>query len=167
MTGRDSKAVRSLRARRGFLSVCLWPWLLGLLLGGCVMAREYVDHPLDEQKIATIQRGVTTKNEILALFGPPQQIDARELTAIGVSFEPFYSGNGRPPPIERIVAARYFRYQYVRGNGLGMILVLFNYFEFDQKSDNLVIFFDGDNKVEDFAFARDTDLLPRFGFWSR
>jgi len=30
-----------------------------------------------------------------------------------------------------------------------------------------VIFFDGDDKVEDFAFRKDTDLLPRYGFWSR
>ena len=36
-----------------------------LLLSGCVMGRVYRDHPLDEIKIATIQRGVTTKQEIL------------------------------------------------------------------------------------------------------
>ena|SRR5215475_3875055 len=141
--------------------------LAALALSGCVMARQYVNQPIDEQKIATIQRGVTTKTEILALLGPPQEIDARELTAIGVSFEPFYNSAGEPPPIERIVAARYFRYVYLRGNGSGLILVLFNYFEFDQKSDNLVIFFNGDDRVQDFAYARDTDRLPRFGFLSR
>jgi hypothetical protein len=131
------------------------------------MARTYRDHPIDEQKLATIQRGVTTKNDILGLLGPPQEIDARELTAVGVPFEQILPRPGEKPPVERIVAARWFRYTYERGNGMAMILLLFNYFDFDQKNDSLVIFFDGDNKVEDFAFRKDTDRLPRFGFWSR
>ena len=141
--------------------------VLVLLLSGCVIGRAYRDHPLDEQKIAGLQRGVTTKTEVLEWFGPPQEIEARELTAIGVPFEPFLSRRGDKPPVERLVAARYFRYTYSRANALAIILLLFNYAEFDQKNDTLVIFFDGDNKVEDYAFARDTDLLPRFGFWSR
>lgn len=131
------------------------------------MARVYRDHPIDEQNIAAIQRGVTTKQDILRLFGPPQEIDARELTAIGVTFEALVPRPGEKLPTERIVAARYFRYSYERGNGMAIILLLFNYFEFDQKNDSLIIFFDGDDKVEDFAFRRDTDKLPRYGFWSR
>jgi outer membrane protein assembly factor BamE (lipoprotein component of BamABCDE complex) len=138
-----------------------------VVLPGCVIGRVYRDQPLDEGKIAAIQRGQTTKQEILDLFGPPQEIDAREITAIGVPFEPFISRRGDKPPVERIVAARYFRYTYTRANAMAIILILFNYGEFDQKSDNLVVFFDGDNKVEDFAFRRDTDQLPRYGFWSR
>lgn len=131
------------------------------------MGRVYRDHPLDEQKIAGIQRGVTTKAEILQRFGPPQEIDARELTAIGIPFEPFFSRRGEKPPVERLVAARFFRYTYARGNAFAIITLLFNYAEFDQKNDTLLIFFDGDDKVEDFAFARDSEQLPRFGFWSR
>jgi hypothetical protein len=141
--------------------------LLAVALSGCAMARVYRDHPLDEHEIATIQRGVTTKDEILRSLGPPQEIEARELAAVGVSFEQVLPRPGQKPPTERIVAARWFRYTYERGNGLAMILVLFNYFDYDQKNDSLVIFFDGDNKVEDFAFRKDTDALPRFGFWSR
>jgi len=149
--------------------IILWTTavLSAVVLSGCVMGRVYRDHPLDEVKIAAIQRGQTTKQEILDLFGPPQEIEARELTAIGVPFEPFISRRGDKPPVERIVAARYFRYTYTRANAMAIILILFNYGEFDQKSDNLVVFFDGDNKVEDFAFRRDTDQLPRYGFWSR
>jgi len=134
---------------------------------GCVMARTYRDHPLDAQKIVGIQRGVTTKAEILTLLGPPQEIDARELTAVGVAFDQALPRPGEKPPPERIVAARWFRYTYERGNGMAMILILFNYLDFDQKNDSLVIFFDGDDKVEDYAFAADTSLLPRYGFWSR
>lgn len=138
-----------------------------LLCSGCVMGRTYRDHPIDEAKVAALERGVTTKAEVLQRFGPPQEIDARELTAIGIPFEPFLSRRGDKPPVEQIVTARWFRYTYSRGNALAMITILFNYGEFDQKNDSLVIFFDGDDKVEDFAFDRGTERLPRFGFWSR
>jgi hypothetical protein len=97
-----------------------------LLLSGCVMGRVYRDHPLDEVKIATIRRGVTAKQEILDLFGPPQEIEVRELTAIGIPFEQFLSRRGDKPPIERIVAARFYRYTYTRANALAIILILFN-----------------------------------------
>ncbi|MCX8072255.1 MAG: hypothetical protein N3C12_07380 [Candidatus Binatia bacterium] len=135
--------------------------------GGCVMGRVYRDHPLDEAKIARLQRGVSTKTEVLQMFGPPQEIDARELTAIGVPFEPFLTRRGEKPPVERIVTARWFRYTYSRANAMALVLLLFNYAEFDQKNDTLVIFFDGDNRVEDFAFRKGTAELPRFGFLSR
>lgn len=141
--------------------------MLVLATSGCVMARTYRDKPLDEQKIAGIQRGVTTKADILTLLGPPQEIDARELTAVGVTFDQALPRPGEKPPTERLVTARWFRYTYERGNGMAMIFILFNYLDFDQKNDSLVIFFDGDDKVEDFAFAKDTRLLPRYGFWSR
>ncbi len=134
---------------------------LALLVSGCVMARTYRDHPLDENKIASIERGVTTKAEVLERLGPPQEVDAREITTVNLSADPF-----EPPP-ERIVAARYFRYTYARGNGMAIITLLFNYLDFDQKNDSLVIFFDDDNKVQDYAFVKDTVRLPRFGFWSR
>jgi len=140
---------------------------LVVLLSGCVIGRVYRDHPLDEQKIAAIERGVTTKAQILERFGPPQEIEARELVAIGIPFEPFLSRRGDKPPVERLVSARYFRYTFSRGNAFGIITLIFNYLEFDQKNDTLVIFFDGDNKVDDYAFANDTEQLPRYGFWSR
>lgn len=158
---------RALRRRIAQATGVLIPVLELLMLPGCVIGRVYRDHPLDEQKIAAIERGVTTKTEVLQRFGPPQEIDARELTAIGVPFEPFLSRRGEKAPVERLVAARYFRYTFSRGNAFGIILILFNYAEFDQKNDTLLIFFDGDNKVEDFAFEKDTPQMPRYGPFSR
>lgn len=141
---------------------------LACLASACVVGRTSRDHPLDEQAIASIERGVTTKHEILEMLGPPQEIDARELVAVSASLDPLVaSRRGEKPPVERLVSARWFRYTYARANAFGAILVLFNYAEFDQKNDSLVVFFDGDNRVEDFAYARDTVLLPRFGPFSR
>jgi hypothetical protein len=140
-------------------------WIV--VLSGCVMGRIYRDHPLDEQKIATIQRGVTTKAQILQEFGPPQEIDTRELAVIGGGVDEVLSGRGRKPRAEHLVSPRYFRYTYSRANGFGVILLLFNYLEFDQKNDSLVIFFDDKDVVQDVAYEHDTEKLPRFGFWSR
>lgn len=132
-------------------------------LSGCVLSRVQVDHPLDEAKVATLQRGTTTKAEVLALFGPPQEIDGRELTIMGVSADALITGRATKLPPERLVTARYFRYTHFRANVFGTILVVFNFFDFDVKRDGLVIFFDGDDKVEDFAIRRDTDELRRLG----
>ncbi len=142
----------------------LW---LGASLCGCVIGRTYREHPLDEQKIAAIQRGVTTKTQILQSFGPPQEIDQRELVIVGGGVDEAVTGRKPRPQAENLVGARYFRYTYARANAFGIILLLFNYLDFDQKNDSLVIFFDDKDVVQDVAYERDTDKLPRFGFWSR
>ena len=156
--------------RSAFRNTALAVALLGVCaaLSGCWIGRARTDHPLDEHKIAGIQRGVTTKAEILERFGPPQEVDARELTAFGVPFDQILSGRTGKPPLERIVAARYVRDTYAKANLFGILTyILINYVDIDVKRDSLVIFFDGDDKVEDFAYARDTDQLRRFGFFSR
>src|SRR5574337_831204 len=104
--------------------------VLAFVLTGCVIGRVRRDHPLDEHAIAAIQRGVTTKAEILQRFGPPQEIDARELVAIGAPLEQFLSRRGERPPAEGLVGARFFRYTFSRANVFGIILLLFNYAEF-------------------------------------
>jgi outer membrane protein assembly factor BamE (lipoprotein component of BamABCDE complex) len=137
--------------------------LATLLLTGCVIGRVQRDRPVREELVATIERGVTTKAQILEMLGPPQEIEARELVAVGTPLEPFLSRRGEEPPVEDLLGARYFRYTFARGNAFAVILVLFNYAEFDQKNDTLLVFFDADDVVEDFAFAKDTELLRRYG----
>ncbi len=155
-----------MRMQRNRITV-IWLAALACVLPGCVMGRVYRDHPLDEQKIARIQRGVTTKAEVLQAFGPPQEIDQRELVIVGGGVDSAVTGSKPRPTAENLVGARYFRYTYARGNGFGIILILFNYAEFDQKNDSLVVFFDSRDVVQDVAYERDTEKLPRFGFWSR
>ncbi|HYD47523.1 MAG TPA: hypothetical protein VEB21_04215, partial [Terriglobales bacterium] len=65
--------------------------------------------------------------------------------------------------VEQLVTARYFRYQYTRYNGGLLLLGVFNYADVDIKSDTLIIFFDGKDVVQDFAFAEDTELLRTLG----
>jgi len=134
--------------------------VLALFLApGCVLVRAHNNAPLDEAQIAAIERGVTTKAEVLERFGPPDQIENREFVLLGQPREKI--------PLERLVGSRFFVYKHTRANGWATILIIFNYFDGDVKSDRLAIFFDDEDVVEDFAFARDTDHLPRFGPFSR
>jgi outer membrane protein assembly factor BamE (lipoprotein component of BamABCDE complex) len=142
--------------------------LASSVLCGCVMGRTYRYQPIDEQKIAQIQRGVTTRADILREFGPPQEIDAREIASVDIQdveeVEPTaFTENQK----DRVLAPRWFRYTYARGNGSGLILLVFNYGEFDQKNQTLIVFFDDNEVVEDFAYRDETTELPRFGPWSR
>jgi hypothetical protein len=149
-----------------------WPaWIAaagGALLAGCVIGRTYRYQPIDEAKVAQIQRGVTTRADILRDLGPPEEIDAREITSVDIStIEDLEPSEFTERVKDRVVAPRWFRYTYSRGNGTALILLVFNYAEFDQKNDYLVVFFDDHDVVEDFAYLKTTDELPRFGPWSR
>lgn len=130
-----------------------------LLLPGCLMGRAYLNEPIDEAKIATIERGVTTKKEILERFGPPHEIENREIVALGAPM--------RELPIDRLVGSRFFRYRFTRANAFVVIAIIFNYFDGDVKADHLLIFFDEEDVVEDYAFAKHTELLPQYGPFSR
>lgn len=133
------------------------------LLPACFMIRGHQDRPINHDLIPGIQRGVTTKTQILELFGPPQAIDGREIIAAG----DLLGVPGDHRRVEQLVAARYFRYSYYRANGWALITFVFNYVDADIKSDTLIVFFDGNDVVQDYAFAKDTELLPRFGPLSR
>jgi hypothetical protein len=132
-------------------------------LSACFIVRGHQDRPIDPDKIPMLQRGVTTKKEVLEMFGPPQSIDAREIVAAG----DLLGVPGDHRRVEQLVSARYFRYSYYRANGWALITFAFNYVDADVKADSLVIFFDGNDVVEDYAFADDTRLLPMFGPFSR
>jgi hypothetical protein len=134
-----------------------------LALPACFIVRGHQDRPIDQAKVPTIQRGVTTKNQILEMFGPPQSIDGREIVAAG----DLLGVPGDHRRVEQLVSARYFRYSYYRANGWAVITLVFNYVDADIKSDSLVIFFDGNDVVQDYAFANDTELLPTLGPLSR
>jgi hypothetical protein len=129
------------------------------LLPACFIVRGHQDRPIDRDKLPAIQRGVTTKRQILDMFGPPQAIDGREIVAMG----DLLGVPGDHRRVEQLVSARYFRYSYYRANGWALITLAFNYVDADIKADSLVVFFDGNDVVEDFAFADDTKLLPMLG----
>jgi hypothetical protein len=118
------------------------------------MGRYYGGSRVPEDKIKDIQPGITTRQEILSWFGPPQNylspvllnqmLRELETTQERVTNYPF---------------ANILSYQYDRGNFRLLLLILFNYLEAEIKSDHLVIFFDENERVMYYGFHKGTDEL--------
>jgi len=125
-----------------------------LALSGCVVGRYYEGPQITPEKIREIKPGVTTKQEIISWFGPPQNyisptIFNEILRELDVTRE----------PLTNYPFANILSYQYNRGNIKAIVLVLFNFVEAKVKSDHLVIFLDENDRVKYYGFHKGTDDL--------
>jgi outer membrane protein assembly factor BamE (lipoprotein component of BamABCDE complex) len=109
--------------------------LLLAALTGCAFVRANVGDPLPEDRIRAIQRGVTTKAQVLEALGPPDFVS-------------------------HMLAHEVFQYRYGDGK-LGVVLI-FSRANF--KTDDLYLFFTRDDVVADVIFGKRTDSV-RFQFW--
>ncbi len=128
--------------------------LLFFLISGCVVGRYYEGPQISPDKIREIKPGITTKEEIIRWFGPPQNyisptVFNEILRELDVTRE----------PLTNYPFANILSYQYNRGNIHAMVLVLFNYVEAKVKSDHLVIFLDENDRVKYYGFHKGTDEL--------
>jgi len=128
---------------------------LAFLLASCWIGRYYDGPKIREEKIKEIVPGVTTRAEIVAWFGPPQNylspaIFNEILRQMDLT---------RDEPLTNYPFANIASYQYMRGNARLIITILFNFVEWDVKSDHLVIFFDDQEKVKYYGFHKGTDEL--------
>lgn len=105
------------------------------LLAGCAFVRGNVGDELKNEDIATIKKWVTTRAEVAARLGAPDEI----VQAIGR--EIFH----------------YRRYDSKLG-----YLVFFS--RLNIKSDNLYVLFNRDGVVDDIVFGKRTDQL-KFQVW--
>ena len=127
---------------------------LFLLISGCVVGRYYEGPQISPDKIREIKPGITTKEEIIRWFGPPQNyisptVFNEILRELDVTRE----------PLTNYPFANILSYQYNRGNIHAIVLVLFNYVEAKVKSDHLVIFLDENDRVKYYGFHKGTDEL--------
>jgi hypothetical protein len=128
---------------------------LVFLLTSCVIGRYYDGSKIREGKIIEIKPGVTTRAEIVSWFGPPQNyVTPAVFNEILRQMDLLYE-----EPISNYPFANIVSYQFMRGNLRGIITILFNFLEWDVKSDHLVIFFDQDEKVKYYGFHKGTDEL--------
>jgi len=128
--------------------------ILSLFSTGCVIGRYYEGPNVIAEKVKDIKPGITTKEEIIEWFGPPQNymsptVFNKILRDLEVTGEPLTTY-----PFANILS-----YQYDQGNIRALILVLFNYAEAKVKSDHLVIFLDENEKVKYYGFRRGTEEL--------
>ena len=125
-----------------------------MLLTGCIIGRYYEGPKIPEEKIKEIKPGITTKEEIISWFGPPQNylsptIFNQILRELDVTRE----------PINYYPFANILSYQFNQGNVRAVVLILFNYVEGKVKSDHLVIFVDENDRVKYYGFYKGTDEL--------
>lgn len=121
-----------------FLSLIAFSW-------GCSIGRVYVGSEIKQDPKERIRVGLTTKSEILELFGPPDRIQKQ------------YDGD-------------IFVYAYLRKNSTKLTLeepyltnlTLFQYSKVQQKKDALVILFDKEGVVKNYGYQKGTQELTTF-----
>lgn len=127
---------------------------LSLFLTSCVIGRYYEGPKISTERIRDIKPGVTTKEEIVSWFGPPQNyisttVFNQILRELDVTRDPL-----NVYPFANILS-----YQYNQGNIRAVVLILFNFIEGKVKSDHLVIFLDDNEKVKYYGFYKGTEEL--------
>jgi hypothetical protein len=128
---------------------------LVFLLAGCLIGRYYDGPKIREEKIVEIKPGVTTREEIVSWFGPPQNYLSPAIFNEVLRQMDLLSEE----PLSNYPFANIISYQYMRGNLRLIFTILFNFLEWDVKSDHLVIFFDDNEKVKYYGFIKGTDQL--------
>jgi len=105
------------------------------LLSGCAFVRGHFGEDFDSEAIAAIHKGTTTRAEVGARFGAPDEIIHAADRDI-------------------------FHYRLYDGK-MGYLLIVSR---FNVKGDHLYVFFNRDGIVEDVIFGKRTDRL-KFQVW--
>lgn len=113
--------------------------LVARLLQGCAFSRGTLGDEVQSEVLATIQKGTTTKEEVLHLLGAPDRLLAL---------------NGRD-------VFQYYRYDAKAGS---LLLIVLNFTRLSIKSDDLFVILDRDGVVEDVISSKRTEDL-KFRFW--
>ncbi len=106
-----------------------------VLLGGCVQfkSRRGVEVAWQDQVVANLEKGKSTRADVLALLGPPSQvISLKDETVL------------------------YYLFENVEGQGA--ILILYNTVDITARYDRAIFFFDENDVLTDFSTkVQDTD----------
>jgi outer membrane protein assembly factor BamE (lipoprotein component of BamABCDE complex) len=113
--------------------------MAAVLLQGCAFSRGTVGDDVKTEMVATIQKGTTTKTEVVNLLGAPDRL---------------LQLNGRD-------VLHYYRYDAKAGS---LLLILLNFTRLSVKSDDVFVIVNRDGIVEDVIFSKRTESLG-FRFW--
>ncbi len=113
--------------------------MTALLLQGCAFSRGTVGDDVKTEMVATIQKGTTTKTEVVNLLGAPDRL---------------LQLNGRD-------VFHYYRYDAKAGS---LLLILLNFTRLSVKSDDVFVIVNRDGIVEDVISSKRTESLG-FRFW--
>jgi outer membrane protein assembly factor BamE (lipoprotein component of BamABCDE complex) len=113
--------------------------MAALLLQGCAFSRGTVGDDVKTEIVAAIQKGTTTKTEVVNLLGAPDRL---------------LQLNGRD-------VFHYYRYDAKAGS---LLLILLNFTRLSVKSDDVFIIVNRDGIVEEVISSKRTESLG-FRFW--
>ncbi|HMS86351.1 MAG TPA: hypothetical protein PKD12_22140 [Nitrospira sp.] len=112
---------------------------IGILCQGCAFSRGTLGDDIKAEAVSLIQKGITTKAEVLSLMGAPDRL---------------LQLNGRD-------VFQYYRYDAKAGS---LLLIIFNFTRMSIKSDDVFVILNRDGLVEDIIASKRTDTV-RFRFW--
>jgi outer membrane protein assembly factor BamE (lipoprotein component of BamABCDE complex) len=126
---------------RAFASIALFM----IFTWGCTIGRVYIGSEIRSDPKEKIQVGLTTKSDILEIFGPPDRVTRQ------------YDGD-------------IFVYTYLRKNSTKFAIeepyitntTFFTYTRIQEKKDHLVILFDKNGMVKNYGYQRGTSELTTF-----
>lgn len=116
---------------------------------GCVVGQYREGNAVPLELVDRIRPGETTKQEILAWFGPPQNYTNASLLEQLLVSDQVPPGTVPPYRFSDVLA-----YQVHHGEMRGVFLILFNTMRFDVRTDHLAIFFDENDVVRYYGVRR-------------
>ena len=118
------------------------------LLCGCALGTQRFGRAIDADGIAKLEVGVSTKADVLRLFGPPTAHS--HLPAVPAPDAPQAESEAEPDP-------RVFVYEYREDRETFFTVILYTRFRREVLADRLMVFFDAADVVRYVAFAKQTD----------
>ncbi len=115
---------------------------------GCVSwATSYDGIPITEEMAAFPKVGETTKQQVLEKLGSPRSIRIATLGGLADSLITRSRADRLTVNLDRAMRSEVFTYERTRTTRLAVILLLYNDYTSDQRTDRLTIVFDKDDKV--------------------
>jgi hypothetical protein len=125
-------------------------------LTGCFTVRGEFGSPVPEARLGAIRDGVTTREEIIAWFGPPSAFFKPGLLDLILEGEPEFGG-----PVAPIVEDVY-TYRYIETQAqLFVIPIFYARVTSADAGTTLTVFFDELGVVRYHAFRRDDNIAGR------
>jgi len=129
---------------------------------GCVIGRHYDGRQIDPKVVDQIQIGVTTKQQVLDLLGPPRVFSRVQLSDLADRLVARVAGSSDNVSVtlDPTLFDEAYLYEYRRENETFFtVVLLYTYFMRDRKSDELLIIFDQRDVVSHVAYAEGTKEL--------
>jgi hypothetical protein len=136
----------------------LWIVLVGILGSGCISLSGSFGTQISHEALDRIEVGKTTRDEILAWFGPPSAFYNPTFLDVILAREGELSGLAEDLEIEASapVLNDVFTYRYIENDTRAVFIpIVFGRVDAAATYETLTVFFDEEGRVEYHAFRRD------------